>query len=117
MAEAAVRAVMLTFFLSHGYPEFQARAFIDSSKIESGLDACANGGADGMYLAQWVGPRRRRLEEAWGWSGCPPIWLQLEFASMELRATPAYSCFLNTKNYAQAFRAIRRGFEGGSCGR
>jgi len=110
-----VRDHIYSWFLTAGYPAYQAAALVDHAAIESGFRPCAAGAAGLRYTYQWGGRRLERLHQFAGTPSCPPLDKQLAFANDELRHETKFSCFLGTTTRAGALAALRRGFGQGAC--
>lgn len=113
-AGEAVRALILSFFLAHGYQPFQAEALSRNAWIETRWQFCQIS-KSGRWLMQWAGQRRHDLAAYAGTTGCPPLQMQLEFADIELKTIPAFACFWDAVDERSALAALRRGFEHGHC--
>ncbi len=109
MAEA-VRALMLSWLLSHNYAGYQAEAIIRNAWIESRLQPCIVARSGSSYLFQYVGSRKRKLQQMSG-GGCPSVEAQLAFLDRELHSA-AYSRFLTAPPHL-AFAVFRRCYEHG----
>src|SRR5437764_4335633 len=92
MAAEAVRALMLSWFLTHSYSPSQAEAMIRQAYIESNLQPCVRS-SSGSWLYGWVGARRQALAAYAGTGGCPGLETQLAFADLELHREPAFGAF------------------------
>jgi hypothetical protein len=114
-AAGEAQADIAAWLSAHGYKDFQVEALLEHARIESGFQACAAGPGGYRYIFQWGGGRLRQLQEFAHTSGCPHIHTQLAFADHELRDEPKFACFWGASTEADAFRALRRGFGGGSC--
>lgn len=112
-----VRAIMLAWFLAHGYAPHQAEAIIHSAWIETRLQPCRVG-RSGAYLFQWAGKRLTALR-AYAGPRCPSLETQLAFADAELRhavdwrGRPLYAAFWRQRTEDGAYRVFRCSFEAG----
>lgn len=113
MAAEAVRAFMLSWFLTHNYSLDRAEAMIQQAKIESGLAPCARS-RTGSWLYGWTGSRRHALAVYARTSACPGLEAQLAFADRELRSVPAYAPFWRAPA-GDCFAVLRRCFGRGRC--
>jgi hypothetical protein len=112
MSPADVAAYMLLFFTAYGYTPTQISALTHQAQIESGLDPCVRG-SGGSWLFQWVGERRRELEDYSGTNDCPLLKRQLEFTDYELHKEPFLSFF--DAPSGEEFRVLRSCFGRGRC--
>lgn len=112
MAAEAVRAFMLSWFLTHNYSPVQADAIIRQANIESRLQPCVRSSM-GSWLFGWVGKRRQALARYAGTAGCPGLEMQLAFVDLELRREP-YRAFWSAPPQT-CFAALRRCFGHGRC--
>src|SRR5579872_1088376 len=112
MAASAMRAVMLSWFLTHHYPPSHAEAMIQQANIESRLQPCVRS-RTGSWLYGWVGARRQALSAYAGTSGCPSVEAQLSFADKELH-TSSFSSFWRAPP-DRAFSVLRQCFGRGLC--
>jgi hypothetical protein len=115
MAAEAVRALMLSWFMSHNYSPVQAEAMIRQASIESNLQPCVRS-STGSWLYGWVGTRRKALAAYAGTANCPRLETQLAFADLELRREPAFGVFWRASSQ-NAFAVLRRCFGRGQCQR
>src|SRR5260370_27105743 len=113
MASDAVRALMLSWFLSHHYSPVQAEAMVRQAYIESNLQPCVRS-STGSWLYGWVGTRRHALAAYAGTGGCPGLETQLAFADRELRDIPAFAVFWRASSQ-NAFAVLRRCFGRRQC--
>ena len=88
---------------------------MEHAQAESGFRPCARGPGGYHYTFQWSSTRLRQLQEFAGTQECPPLDTQLAFADRELRNDPKFACFWDATTEEGAYRALRRGFGGGSC--
>ncbi|MGC2415286.1 MAG: hypothetical protein WA459_21645 [Stellaceae bacterium] len=113
MAAEAVRAFMLSWFLSHNYSLVHAEAMIQQAKMESGLKPCTRS-RTGSWLYGWTGSRRHALAAYAGTSACPGLETQLAFADHELRSVPVYAPFWRA-SAANTLVVLRQCFGRGRC--
>jgi hypothetical protein len=110
-----VRQEIWRWFMTAKYKDFQAEALLEHAQAESGFRPCARGPGGFRYTFQWSSTRLRQLQEFAGTPECPPLDKQLAFADRELRNDPKFACFWDATTESAAYRALRRGFGGGSC--
>jgi hypothetical protein len=113
MAAEAVRAFMLSWFMTHHYSPVQAQAMIQQAYMESNLQPCVRS-STGSWLYGWVGTRRRALAAYAKTANCPGLEAQLAFADAELRGEPAFAVFWRASSQ-NAFAVLRRCFGRGQC--
>ena len=111
MAAQAVRAVMLSWFLTHHYPPSHAEAMIRQADIESRLQPCVRS-RTGSWLYGWVGTRRHALAAYAGTANCPSLETQLAFADKELHGD--FASFWHAPPQ-RAFTVLRECFGRGRC--
>ncbi len=100
----ALSACISIWLAVHGYQPAQREAVVRQLWTESRLQPCVvvPGGA---YLAQWTGPRLRRVKAQFG-PGCPSWNKQLEMIDWELRNEPDFQAFWSAKS-GQEFKVLR----------
>ena len=103
----ALSACIGLWLTAHGYEPPQRDAVLKQLWTESRFEPCIVG-KGGAYLAQWTGPRLRRLHARFG-PGCPSWEQQMQFLDWELRTEPSYRAFWSAKP-GREFKVLRLTF-------
>lgn len=103
---------VIDFFRNKGLSENQARGILGNLMQESrGNHTVVNSKSGAFGLAQWLGPRKQKLQQKYGKN--PTVDQQLEFIWEELNTTEskAMQALLNTNTVSDATRAFANHFE------
>ena len=114
MAAEALRALIVLWFTSHGYQDWQADALARHFYVESRFSYTVVANTGSSCLGQWIGSRRRELYQRSHTSRCPSLVAQLEFVDHELREVSTYRGFWR-QSPATVFFWLRRCYGHGHC--